>query len=228
MSRPSPNSATFCGSRAARPSVCSGMPMSPPETTSVASWPTTWPSCIANSAPPMPRIMRLAPWIIDFSSSGACSLMTRVRESEMLSATGSASCDHTGIVAATHARRVSSSGVSGSAEKSTASSSQSEATCRAWSRRVRSSGVSCRWPDAARSSPWRSATLQSMPSPPRFIACCSWPKSAARLAGSLGSPAAPASCDGSIPPDPERSSRSMSRNSSSGFLSPGSSSRSAT
>ena len=36
----------------------------------------------------------------------------------MLSATGSASCVQTGIVAATHARRVSSSGVSGSAEKS--------------------------------------------------------------------------------------------------------------
>jgi hypothetical protein len=89
----------------------------------------------------MPRIMRLAPWIIERSSSGACSLMTRVSESEMLSATGSASCDHTGIVAVTQTRRVSSSGVSGRAEKSTTSSSQSDATCSAWSSRFRSSSV---------------------------------------------------------------------------------------
>src|ERR687898_240887 len=69
MSSPSPNAAAFCGRIAARPSSSRGMPMSPPETTSVASWPTTCPSCMAKRAPPMPRIIRLAP------SIEACTLL---------------------------------------------------------------------------------------------------------------------------------------------------------
>ncbi len=82
------------------------MPTSPPETTSVESCPTTWPSCIANSVPPRFRIMRPAPATIPCISSGAFCWSTSVSESAMLSATGSASWVHTGIVSSVHCARV--------------------------------------------------------------------------------------------------------------------------
>jgi len=48
----------------------------------------------------------LALAIMPCSSSGACSVSTRVSEAEMLVATGSASCVHSGMVAVTHSLRV--------------------------------------------------------------------------------------------------------------------------
>ena len=178
------------------------MPMSPPETTSLASWPTTWPSCIANSVPPMLRITWLALAIMLCSSSGACSVSTRVSESEMLVATGSASCDQSGMVAVTHSLRVISLGSVVSSATEITSSSHSAAMWNAWSSWVRCSGVVLTWPDAARSWPCLSAMSQLMPSPPRS-APCSWFISAATLAGSFGSPAAPASWLGSMEDAPD-------------------------
>ena len=136
MSSPSPNASRFCGRIAAwlsdpgsKPS--SGMPMSPPETTSLESWPTTCPSCMANSVPPMFRTSLLAPDIIPASSSGACSFKTSAIASAMLMATGSANCVQTGMVAAIHSVRLMSFGVALSSEMEVASLSQSPATPRA-------------------------------------------------------------------------------------------------
>ena len=64
------------------------MPTSPPVTTSFESWPTTWPSCIANSEPPTVRMSRPAPSTWRCISSGACSLSTRVSASAMLDRDG--------------------------------------------------------------------------------------------------------------------------------------------
>ena len=129
------------GSKVACCSLSNGIPTSPPETTSLASWPMTWPSCIVNRVPPMLRIIWLAPAIMLCNSSGACSVSTRVRESEMLLATGSAICVQIGVVAVTHSLRVIRRGGVVSSATEITSSSQSAAMLNAASSCVRCSVV---------------------------------------------------------------------------------------
>ena len=81
----------------------------------------------------------------------------------MLRATGSASCVQTGIVAATQARRVSSSGVVGQRGEVDDLVEPQRGDLQGLVEARALLGGDCRWPDAARSSPWRTATLQSMP-----------------------------------------------------------------
>src|SRR5690554_6336926 len=142
MSRPVPNAVRFCGRMAAwisdaESASSSGIPMSPPETTSAESWPTTWPSCMANRVPPTFRTRLLAPEIMFEISSGACCSRTSVMASAMLDATGSANWIHTGMVASIHSVRLNSFGVAVSSEMEVASLSHSAATlkaCSSWSR----------------------------------------------------------------------------------------------
>ncbi len=134
----------------------------------------------------------------------------------MLSATGSAICAHTGVVAFAHCSRVYRLGVAVSSGTVVASSSQSAATWKAWSDAWAVAGSTGCPPSRAIAVARSDATEKSMPSPPDCAARCSWLIRFATKAGSFGSPAAPASCDGSICPSPESSLRSISWKSSSG------------
>ncbi len=142
--------------------------------------------------------------------------MASVRAFAMLSATGSAICAHTGVVAVAHCSRVNVLGVAVSSGTEVASSSHRAATWNAWSVACAVAGSTGCWPSRAMAVARSAATVKSMPSPPDCAARCSWPIRFATNAGSFGSPAAPASCDGSICPSPESSLRSISWKSSSG------------
>jgi hypothetical protein len=154
-----------------------------------------------------------------FISSGACSSRTRVSASEMLVATGSANCDHTGMLARTHSARDMRRGSAVSSVMLVASASQSAATWNACSSANRSSADVTTVPVVAMEVAWSVDTFQSIPSPWLRSAAWNWAIIAARAVGSEGSPAAPARLEASTPPWPERRSRSMSRSSSSGDLS---------
>ena len=189
--------------------------MSPPDTTSLESWPTTWPSCIANSVPPTLRMIWLAPAIMSSMSSGALSLSTSVSELAIDVATGSASWVQTGIVASTHSWRLISFGAAVSSGTEVTSSSHRDATCSACSSCERSAGSDTTVPRPAMPLACSEARPQLMPSPECCSACCNWVMSCLTISGSLGSPAAPTSLAGSMSVFPSRNARSMSRNSSS-------------
>ena len=166
-----------------------GMPTSPPLTTSVESRPTTWPSCVANSDPPTLRIRRPAPSTTPLSSSGACCSRAAVSASAMLLATGSASSCQTGSVASTHWPRVIARGGEASSEISVASLSQSPASTNAWSRSVRWPEVTLRPSWFAMCSAWRFVRSHEMPPVPlpakALCRCC---MTVAIIAGSMSMP----------------------------------------
>ncbi len=91
----------------------------------------------------------------------------------MLSATGSAICAHTGVVARAHCSRVQMLGVAVSSGTEVASSSHSAATWKACPAACEVAG-STGWPPSRAIAVARSdATEKSMPSPPDCAARCS-------------------------------------------------------
>ena len=185
------------------------------------SCPTTWPSCMANRVPPTFRMILLAPSIMPDISSGACSSSTAARESEMLVATGSANWVQIGIVAATHSERLNSRGVAVSSEivrwprRATAA-----ATTNACSRASRSAGA-VGWLERAAND---LALLQGEVPVDAVLAVL---QGALQLRDQLrdhlrvvrAARQRRQAATGSICELPDRNSRSMSRNSSSGSLS---------
>ena len=173
--------------------------MSPPETTSVASWPTTWPSCIAKSVPPMLRIMRLAP--CDHRAHLFGRLLAHARA---VRASAMRRRDRLGELRPDrHGRR--DPGAAGEQLGGLRQRREVDRLVEPQRRDVEGLVEACPLiggdlasaADAARSSPWRSGDA-----PVDAVAgCCSSPAAAGRrarpaLAGSLGRPAAPARLDG--------------------------------
>jgi hypothetical protein len=149
------------------------------------------------------------------SSSGTCWSSTEVSESEIEVATGSASWVHTGRVRRAQSARVMSVGSDVSCVMEVASSSQSAATFSAWRSCSRSAELDRIEPCAAIRPDSSLASCQSTPSPLAFMAFCNWLMRRATMRGSVGSPAAPASFEGSSSPSPAKKRRNISRNSSS-------------
>ena len=201
MSRPAAKSATFCGSSAAWPSGSSGMPTSPPETTSLARPPDDAPSCAAKIVPHTLRSTRPASGIAPAISPGSCSVKTCVSDSAIRVATGSASWLQNGIVARIHWVRVSAFGWSGSALKPLDSSSQSPATVKARSTPAACASVGVVDPAPAAETAWSVAIDQSTVPSAFCTASRSRPISCSRPAAPPGSPIAFASSAASgLPP----------------------------
>ena len=100
-------------------------------TTSAERAPMAWPSCMPKMAPPMFCSMEEAPPIMDFISSGICSVMAVDSALAMLLATGSVSRFHVPSVSSTHSARDQARPIRPVAGRSVTWSSHSSASRRA-------------------------------------------------------------------------------------------------
>ena len=128
--RPSPNLATLEGSSAISRSA-SGTPISVELTTSADRAPMAWPSCMPKIAPPMFCSIEEAPPIMDFISSGICSVMAADSAFAMLLATGSVRRFQVPSVSSTHSARDQARPISPVAGRPVTWSSHSSASLRA-------------------------------------------------------------------------------------------------
>ena len=173
-------------------------------TTSAESAPIAWPSCMPKIAPPMFWIIEEAPPIMDFISSGICSVMAAESALAMLLATGSVSRFQVPRVSSTHSARDHARPISPVAGSPVTWSSHSSA-----SRRASSTSRDCcavtegSDPLAATRRAFSCASCQlTGPSEGALIIACTWENIWARRFGSSGRPAAFASSAGSIFPMP--------------------------